>query len=247
MNAADEYEAYQAKLPTWTRKHWAAAELAQMQPHYDHPGLSRDEYGVIFISRKTPCPGRRKKAPGWWQTEGEAWPTEPCKNTAGYRTTHEGFGSCYRCNGHIGSRLKQGAILMALAYADELNVSPWEALMSQCRLLANQVEWLRVLVYQYEREGGVEALKPGGDGWWAVDLMEQRGDRLAKVAKSCIDAGIAKQLVEQVTLEGEAMAKAAVTALDALGLTAGQRDQFMEVMSRELLELESGLDKRAQV
>lgn len=231
MDAADEYFAFQAALPKWFQTHWEEAELLHMQSYYEHPELEIDSTGVVMIKKKARCPHGKRRA--------SAWPWEPCKNTAGYRTTHEGFGKCYRCDGHNGRGLRQGAILMGLAYAAELQVTPWEALLSQCRLLANQVEWLRARVNEYENTYGVEGIKPGGDGYWAVEMLEQRGDRLAKVAKSCIDAGIARTLVEQVNLEAAALVKATNEALDSIGVMGLDRDKALEVLTNRLLELEA--------
>jgi hypothetical protein len=238
MNAADEYEAYQERFDVFMRKHWQEAELAQMQPSYEQTELYQDEHGVVMFGKKARCPSEVKRGTGWKAKDRPTWPYNPCKNTAGYGTTHEGFGKCYRCDGHNGRGLKQGAILMALAYADELNTTPWEALLQQCRLLSNQVHWLRARVYEYEELGGVAALKPGGDGFWAVEMLESRGDRLAKVAKSCLDAGIAQQLVQQINLEAQNMATAAMTAADSIGLEGELRDRFLEAMGNKLFELE---------
>lgn len=235
MDAGERYEAWKEEnLTTWQKKHWLSSELAQMQPDYEHPVLRIDEHGLIEHVKMPRCPATHFPMNGPKSHDGNT----RCTNEAGYGTPHEGFGECYRHGGQIHGRLRRGAVLMALAYADELMITPWEALLQQLRLLANQVEWLRQRVHEYESLGGVDMLKPGGEGSWAVEMLEARGDRLAKVAKSCIDAGIAKQLVEGATREAENMAKAAISALDGLGIEGSQREEFLELMSREMLRLE---------
>lgn len=242
MDAGERYEAWKAQhLKGQFPRFWAEAEFEEMQPTYERPVLEADEWGVLTIVSTNLCTNFQvKKPPGWWKTEGEAWPYERCKRPAGYRTDHEGVGLCYVCRGTQGAGRAKGAILMAMAYADEMvGVTPWEALLSQLRLLANQVSWLRQRVYEAEAAYGPGGLKPGGEGFDWVLMLEQRGERLAKVAKLCIDAGIAERLVRQVEVEAEAMMKAAVAGMDAAGITGEQRDLLLDGMSKVLLELES--------
>lgn len=244
MDAGQRYEKWKAdNLKGLFTRWWAEAELEHMQPDYEHPVLVADAWGVLDITgAPLLCTNWQVKKPdGWWKTDGEAWPYERCKKPAGYLTDHEGVGLCYMCKGRQGVGKAKGAILLAMAYADEMpGVTPWEALLSQCRLLANQVAWLRQRVYEAEAQYGPAGLKPGGEGFDWVQMLEQRGERLAKVAKLCIDAGIAERLVRQVEVEAEAMMKAAVAGMDAAGLTDDQRHLLLDRMSTELLALESG-------
>lgn len=129
---------------------------------------------------------------------------------------------------------------MGHAFGDELNVTPWEGLLQQVRLLANQVAWAQKRVNAAEEKGGEDAIRPGGIGWDWVVLLESRGERLAKVSKMAIDAGVAQQLVKQMELEADAMYKAASAMLDSLGLKDDVRESALAVMSRELLAIEAG-------
>lgn len=131
---------------------------------------------------------------------------------------------------------------MALAFGDELNCSPWEAMQQQIRLLAGQVAWLQKRVNAAEAEGQDAAIRPGGAGWDWVVLLEARGDRLAKVAKMAIDAGLATRLVQQLELEAEGMYEAATALLDSLGIEGDQREMALAMMTRKLLEIEAASD-----
>lgn len=203
-----------------------------MQPSYEGPVMVADEWGVLDIVKPGPCPG--------WDQPYTTLPARLCTRTAGEATTHPGVGMCRDHGGYFGRELQKGAILMALAYADEMNLSPWEAMLSQVRLLANQVAWLRARVYEAEKTYGVSGLRPGGEGWDWVAMLEARGDRLAKVAKMCLDAGIQQQLVAQIELEADNMMKAALSGMDAAGLEGPAREKFLDAMSGELLRLTSG-------
>lgn len=232
MNAADEHEARKAALPTRLRSYWEDAELAAMQPSYEGPVLEADEWGVLDIVQAAPCPG--------FDQPYSTLPAKMCTREAGAGTSHPGVGMCRDHKGWFGRELIKGAIYMALAYADEMNVSPWEALLSQCRLLANQVAWLRMRVHEVEKQYGKEGLRPGGAGWDWVAMLEARGDRLAKVAKMCLDAGIQEKLVANIELEADNMMKAALSGMDAAGLEGEAREKFLDAMSTTLLALTSG-------
>lgn len=232
MNAADLHEARKAGLPTRLRGYWEDAEFEAMQPSYEGPVMRADEWGVLDIVQAAKCDG--------FDQPYTSLPARMCERDAGAGTTHPGVGKCWDHRGWFGRELQKGAIFMALAYADEMNVSPWEAMLSQCRLLANQVAWLRTRVHEVEKNYGPEGLRPGGVGWDWVAMLEARGDRLAKVAKMCLDAGIQEKLVANIELEADNMMKAALSGMDAAGLEGEAREKFLDAMSSTLLALTSG-------
>lgn len=238
MDAGELHEKRKAALDKRKRGYWEDAELEAMQPEYQHPTLRRDEWGILEVVGMPLCPVMDEK--GMKRTTRTT--LHPCTRPAGDYTNHEGTGPCRKHGGHFGVGNARGAILMAMAYADEMNVSPWEAMLSQVRLLANQVAWLRARVYEAEAIGGHEAVMPGGIGWNAVAMLEARGDRLAKVAKMAVDAGIASMMVKQIELEAENMMKAALAGLDAAGIEGDQRERLLDAMSEKLLALETNLN-----
>lgn len=237
MNAADLHEARKAALPTRLRNYWDEAEFEAMQPSYEGPTLVADDWGVLEVVDPALCPGSDQPY--------TSLPIRMCTRTAGDGTSHQGIGKCRDHNGQFGRELKKGAILMALAYADEMNVSPWEAMLSQCRLLANQVAWLRLRVHEVEQTHGPAGLRPGGEGWDWVAMLEARGDRLAKVAKMCLDAGIQQALVTQIETEADHLMKAALAGMDAVGLEGPSRERMLDAMSTTLLALTSGTGDQA--
>lgn len=232
LSGASSYERFYETLDTRRRGYWESAEEHVLQGDYEHPVVLRDEFGVCDVQPGLPCPHTTQKY--------STLPPVPCLRGAGRGTMHEGVGMCSIHRGNYGRYRAQGAILTAMAYADEMNVTPWEALLSQVRLLANQVHFLRMRVANSEGEFGVDAVKPGGEGWDWVILLEARGDRLAKVAKMAIDAGVAERLVRQVELEADHMVTAAIAMMDRLGIYGAQREEALEVMGNELLRLEAG-------
>lgn len=229
--AASSYEEFLEGLGHWHQHYWDNAAYKVLQPDYEHPVVIVDEFGVCDIQPGLKCPHTKQRY--------STLPPVRCTNIAGRWTPHEHVGLCATHGGGSGRGKAQGAIFVAMAFADELNVTPWEALLSQVRLLANQVRWLRLRVEYAEAEHGVDGIKPGGPGWDWVALLEARGDRLAKVSKMAIDAGVAERLVRQVELEADHMVAAAILTFERLGIHGEQRDDALEFMGRKLMELEA--------
>lgn len=230
LSGAFAFQEFLSGLHGKLRDNWEAAELEYHQPTFQKPELEKDEFGCLWPVPGLLCPATDQKY--------SSWPVEPCTWLAGRGTDHEGIGLCRKHDGYRNKGARRGAILMAMLFADEMQVSPWEALLSQVRLLANQVRWLRYRVEWAETMDGADAIKPDGSGWHWVCLLEARGDRLAKVAKMAIDAGVAQALVSQINLEADHMAQAAIATMDKLGIYGAQREEALDFMAGELERLE---------
>jgi hypothetical protein len=151
---------------------------------------------------------------------------------AGEGTRHAGFGPC---RAH-GSAAQHRAWELALDVARELDVSPWEALLRATRLAAGRVAWVDAQLAEATRaEDGAPG--PAVRRW----LDESRRERalLARTAKAAVDAGVAERLVRQVELEGRLVAEVLGRTLDALELSAEQRQVAFATAHRELLQLEA--------
>lgn len=153
---------------------------------------------------------------------------------AGEGTRHAGFGPCAA----HGSSSQHRAWELALDVARELDVSPWDALLLSTRRAAGRVAWVDQQLDEATRANDGDVDTPAVRRW----LKESRLERalLARTAKAAVDAGVAERLVRQVELEGRIVAEALGRALDALELTAEQRQAAYAVAHRELLQLESG-------
>lgn len=234
MTAETEYVDAWAGLPARLRAYWDEVELESHQMWYEAPALKRDAHGVLeVVAPYMACEGRTDIGPT------SAYGTKPCVRRAGEGTIHDGVGLCSRHGGNFGKGKAMGAILMAFAYAGELEVSPWEALLQQVRMLANQVRWLQAQVSLAEQMLGAKALRPGGEAFDWVVMLEARGDRLAKVAKMAIDAGVAERFVRQMELEADLMVKAALETFRNMGLDEEASTDALAFMSNQLMALEA--------
>lgn len=127
---------------------------------------------------------------------------------------------------------------MAHAYAVARGTTPWQALLDELNDLAGQVAWLNQKIGAVGMVFGDDAIKPGGEAWPWVEMRDARGDRIAKVAKMCIDAGVAERMVQQVELQGALMMEAAKRAAATLGLDEAQEFALIAGMARTVVEIE---------
>lgn len=149
-----------------------------------------------------------------------------------------------------------GMELARVAYTQGRRVTPWDALLEEVHSLAGQVAWLEDQIARSSREAvqaaaleGVsvdpgEALRPGGLAFDWVVMRDARGDRLAKVAKMAIDAGVAERMIQQVELSGRLLFDSARLGLEqanealSLSLTPEQCLAVVTAIARQAVLLE---------
>jgi hypothetical protein len=159
-----------------------------------------------------------------------------CRAFAGQGTEHLGTGKCKYHGGSTRSHRKRGATVEAkrsmTKLGQSLTVQPGQALMGVLRATAGHVAWLNAEVGNLDGIDTPEARS-------LVDLYGQERDRLARVAKACLDSGISKLEVELAREQTELVAKAVNNALGSIGgLNSEQRKQFGKALRRELQQLE---------
>jgi len=161
---------------------------------------------------------------------------------------YEGLGG--PCMAHGGAKKEGRALggwLMAHKFAEELDVSPWEALLLVIRITAGRLRYIEGVLGSAaddrELEGRVDETEVTGvvvgganDGavttgrnltWW-VEKSEQERDRLARVSKAAIDAGVAQLLIEKELRSGEELAGTFVKVLKSME-EAGMSDEALEL------------------
>jgi len=146
---------------------------------------------------------------------------------------------------------------MAHQFAQEYDLSPWEALLYVIRITAGKVRYAEqvLAMARDDRElegkatgeplgvvnGGANdgAIAEGRDLRWWVEISERERVMLAKVSKAAIDAGVAQLLVEQELGAGRLMADTMIKtyrALEASGMPGEWLEVAREIMQRELSE-----------
>lgn len=146
-----------------------------------------------------------------------------------------------------------GMELARVAYTQGRKVTPWDALLQEVEALAGQVAWLDAQIERSAHEAvekgdaleEADALRPGGLAYDWVVMREARGDRLAKVSKMAIDAGVAEQLLARVELQGRLLFEAAREGIESwlkatpeLSLTGDQVLAVVASIARTAVALE---------
>lgn len=165
--------------------------------------------------------------------ERSSW-LEYCERPAGWGTEHPGAGPCRSHRSRLGSGT--GAWIVAHAFARALEITPWEGLLWAVRVAAGRVAFIEAKLGTADCD---EDLQPDGRlAFWVRESKDER-DRLARVSKLAIDAGVAERLVRQLELEAQLMLRATTLTLDELGLDEDVRSRALGIMSRNLLALEA--------
>jgi hypothetical protein len=162
-----------------------------------------------------------------------------CPRPAGQGTSHVGAGWCVAHGGAKKLGRAHGSWLMAHAYAQARQISPWDALLEEVQDLAGQVRWLNAKLASAQDD---DEIKPGGDLHCWVEMRDARGDRLAKVSKMCIDAGVAERLLHRVELHGRLLYEAAMRSAKELDIPEVEQLALVQSIARNVIALERAQD-----
>jgi ribosomal protein L35AE/L33A len=146
------------------------------------------------------------------------------------------------------------ALLAAEAFGLPREVDPHSALLEELHRCAGAVQWLGAIVADLQKDeigwGKVKEthgtqLEKGTDNGVTkaaqvnvfVRLWQEERDRLAKVAKTCVDVGIEERRVRLAESAGQQLAAVIRAVLDRLELSDGQRSLAVQVVPDELRRL----------
>jgi hypothetical protein len=113
-------------------------------------------------------------------------------------------------------------------------VDPHTALLEELHRTAGAVQWLgAVVIADLEQD----RLVAGGNASAYVALWQGERDRLARVAKTCVDVGIEERRVRLAESAGAQLAAVVRAVLDRLELSDGQRLLALQVVPEEFRRL----------
>ena len=160
-----------------------------------------------------------------------------CKNPAGMRTDHLGYGLCANHGGNgpgpriQGIRGKTAAEAERFALTDELAISPEDALLWAVRLSAGAVTFLRRQVESQENGHNLAPIQMEQPDKaerariaWAEEYGKER-DRLVKTAAAAVSAGVAQRSIELAEQEASFVYEGLMAAMRAVKLTPMQMEQ----------------------
>jgi hypothetical protein len=150
--------------------------------------------------------------------------------------------------------LERQALVAAEAFGLPREVDPHTALLEELHRAAGAVQWLGAIVADLDRKDVVwgktrevrgTAADDGADNGVTygaqtnafVRLWQEERDRLAKVAKTCVDVGIEERRVRLAESAGQQLAAVIRSVLDQLELSDEQRVLALRVVPDELRRL----------
>jgi hypothetical protein len=145
-----------------------------------------------------------------------------------------------RCKHHLGStpnHKKRAIVLEAqqrmVKLGAPVELPPIDALLAMLSIASGHVRWLRAEIAELESLSGEEA--PA-----LLSLYAEERDRVARVAKACLDAGVAERQVKLAEQYGEALAAVLAAIFDDpdLSLAEDRRRALPSVVRRHLLTFE---------
>jgi hypothetical protein len=162
---------------------------------------------------------------------------KPCRKFAGEGTDHFGIGRCRLHGGstrnHRKAAVVQEAQRRAAMYPEMIEVDPGQALLHMLWLSYGQVAWLQEAIERHEDRHSFEA---------RVDIQHYKDerDRVARIAKAALDAGVAERQVRLMERHAYQIANVLrnVFADPELGLTQKQQAVIPAVVRRHLVRLD---------
>lgn len=176
----------------------------------------------------------------------------PCQHEAGWGTTHPGYGSCKLHGGCVPNGIKAAALIEAAeasrVMGTPIEVDPTLALLNLISIAAGEVEYTTLRIAALKEDDAVQTFEEQQDGFevsytktsnvatlhvW-IRTRHDAMDRLARYAKSAIDAGVAERQVRVAEQMGGMLGKLITAVLSELELTARQLERAPGVVQRQL-------------
>lgn len=203
------------------------------------PKLEKDEHGTLNWTKAVKyVNGKRIIHQCPYTCHTGTFKDKQCPNAAGLRTQHEGIGVCQAHGGNKRKGRALSAWILMHAMSQQLNVSPWDALLSQIRLLSGQVAFLTHKLGNDTKDD--DDLRPDGDSFYWMELLEERGKRLAVVSKMAIDAGIAERMITLMEDQAQILHRSVQMAAIDINLDEKTQYELLTKVAMNFQAIESG-------
>jgi hypothetical protein len=157
---------------------------------------------------------------------------EPCRNLKGFGTDHPGIGECKLHGGSRPGQQRHGVKVKAQQALERLGlavqVDPEEALLEQVWIAVGREQQLRI-----DYEAAIVASK-NVEAVVILELWNEERDRVGKIAKMAIDAGIEERKVRLAERHVDFLQRLLETFADAAGVDDEARTRGFEAVTREI-------------
>lgn len=171
---------------------------------------------------------------------------KPCGREAGWGTLHPGFGQCKYHGGSTAVGGVHAARVEAQQVLDKMPIlggivltDPNAALLMLIGRSAGMIGWLELKIQTLEigqltQGSGLDGMGPTIPAVWIKIHADER-DRLARVSKMAIDAGVSERTVQIAEEQGLMIARLLQGVLRDLQLTAEQAERAPGIVRQYLL------------
>lgn len=160
---------------------------------------------------------------------------KPCRKFAGEGTDHFGIGRCRLHGGSTPTHKKHAVKVEAQRrtpkFGQPRQVMPGDALMEMLSIAYGQVHFLAEEISKHDDLTAFEARV-------LIQSHKDERDRVAQVAKTALDAGVAERQVKLAEMFGVLIARLIQGILGDMRLTPAQLRRQNSVVRRHLLALE---------
>jgi hypothetical protein len=162
---------------------------------------------------------------------------ETCRAFAGQGTDHLGVGNCKfhlgNTKNHQVNAVVQETQRRMVKLGMPIEVHPHEALLHMLYLASGHVAWLREEIAATDDLGTFEARV-------MVELYGEERDRVAKIAKAALDAGVAERQVRMAEEYGDLLYRfiQGIFGDPELALTPTQQERLPDLLRRHLMRLD---------
>lgn len=162
---------------------------------------------------------------------------DKCRAFAGQGTNHPGIG---RCKFHLGNTKTHEASAIIhearrgmVTFGQAVEIEPTEALLGVLHLSAGHLNWIR-------EELAASEDKSTFDAQVLLRMWDDERDRIARISKAALDAGVDERQIRIVERYGEQLGSVlrAVFYDESLGLTEAQRLRLPDILRHHLSGLE---------
>lgn len=167
-----------------------------------------------------------------------------CKQPLGHGTDHPGVGCCKLHGGStpggVASARRKQALAAAELYGLPRKVDPHEALIEELHRTAGTVSWLTMMIQELDKADDLHG--PVGGGEWShprteahiwIRLQQEERAHYLRVAKTCVEVGIAEREVQLAERQGELIAGVLVGVLRAFDIDP-RSERARKIIRQEL-------------
>jgi hypothetical protein len=169
-----------------------------------------------------------------------------CKNRAGFRTDHPGYGSCFKHSGATTNGNKAAARAQIMAMAGEAEAEPSEVLLKAIRCDWGAVQYVQGRLAELNQQileatdADEMTLLRMQMGMWQGEYRSWV-DQSAKHSKMALDAGVQERQVRLAEQIGAQFAMALRGIYAALELTPAQAAKWESAVRTNMLAIDAQL------